>query len=199
MTKPLVSLLLPTRKRVPQLRRCLDSVYDNCTQAGDTELFVKIDDDDEETKAITNELVVVYGAKLIISPREAGYGSLGRWLCQMEDAASGTWSWMLNDDMTVERGDWLGELRKVPTTGYIVHPEQSRLGGSIYFNAENQAFPIWPRHCWKPFGEILPAPADTQIHIWMVNQAGWKTWFMKGVVLWHQRGNEEKLARERIL
>ena len=44
-----VSILLPTRKRVPLLKKCVESLLDNAADPTKIQLLFGVDDDDPET------------------------------------------------------------------------------------------------------------------------------------------------------
>ncbi len=194
MSKPLVSIMLPTRKRVDRLLRTLENLRRGAS-GDDYEIMLRVDRDDKESIDIGMRTKGKH-IKMFVGDRLEGYGSLDKhFYAQLEDAAISPWVWIAGDDMIVT-GDWLGELRKVPLTGYIVQPEISKLGLSTYPKAEAQAFPIFPRFCWKPFSPEFPKPFDTVGHEVLIKN-GWKTWFLPGVTMWHQRPDEKELAEHR--
>ncbi len=44
-----VSILLPTRKRVPLLKKCVESLLDNASDPSKIQLLYGVDDDDQDT------------------------------------------------------------------------------------------------------------------------------------------------------
>ena len=44
-----VSILLPTRKRVPLLKKCVESLLDNASDPTKIQLLYGVDDDDQDT------------------------------------------------------------------------------------------------------------------------------------------------------
>jgi hypothetical protein len=189
--KPLVTVMIPTRHRVKKLLRTLDQLNASATSEN-YEVILMGDLDDQETMLIFNN---IEGAKLIRTPR-LGYTELDTgYYARMEREADGEFVWIAGDDMLVY-GDWFGELSKVPRTGFIVQPEISQLRESVYPYAEGQAFPIFPRFCWKAFQDNFPKPFDTcGSNMLLAN--GWKTWFLKGVTMWHDRPTDAEIVRHR--
>ncbi len=197
MSKPLVSIMLPTRKRTDRLSRTLEHLYKTAT-GDDFEILLRVDWDDNspESLRVYKQVASNGNNRVMTGDRMEGYGSLDKhFYAQLEQSADAPWVWIAGDDMIVS-GDWLGELRKVPLNGYIVQPEISKLGLSTYPKAEAQAFPIFPRFCWKPFSPEFPKPFDTVGHEVLIKN-GWKTWFLPGVTMWHQRPDEKELAEHR--
>ena len=133
--------------------------------------------------------------RCITGPRH-GYNNLdSHYYAQLEDEARGHFVWIASDDMIVS-GDWLKALRDVPPLGYIVQPEISKLGLSTYRLAEAQAFPIYPRYAWKQFADKFPCPFDT-VGSDLLLSHGWKTWFLPGVTMWHDRPTDGELQKHR--
>lgn len=192
------SVLIPSRKRHEKLLRAIDSITYSAN-GWDYEILVRLDDDDGESIAAMEKAMHgpdgLCNTRLFIGPR-LGYSELDiGYYAGLEREAQGQWVWIAGDDMEVT-GDWLTALRDVPTHGYIVQPEVSKLGGSVYPRAEGQAFPIFPRFCWKPYSETFPRPFDTAgSDLLLAN--GWKTWFLPGVCMWHKEGSPEELAEHR--
>lgn len=189
----LVSLMIPSRKRVKSLMNTLYNVSASASD-NDYQIVMRFDEDDEESKSIIEEIEKRFPhAKCYVGPRYGGYTALDKhFYCELEQHSNATWVWIGGDDMVVE-GDWLGELRKVPTHGYIVQPAISKLGGSTYPRAEAQAYPIFPRFCWKQYAESFPCPFDTAGHALLIKN-GWKTWFLENVTFWHQNPSAAEKA-----
>lgn len=197
----LVTAMIPTRKRTSRLFPTLEQLKLSATGT-DYEIIIRIDDDDQESLAAKLDMESYPNVRVEVGPR-LGYANLDRgYYSGMEEQSTTPWVWIAGDDMLVS-GDWLGELRKVPLEGYIVQPEISRLGMSTYPRAEAQAFPIFPKFCWKkckhPFNvPVFPKPFDTVGHE-MLRQIGWQTWFLEGVTMWHDRPPEHEIWAHRNL
>lgn len=187
--------MIPTRHRVVKLQKTLSQLYLSATEFA-FEIILMGDDDDPETLKAFDELERgIQGIRTIRTPR-LGYVQLDSgYYARMEQEAQGEFVWIAGDDMLVT-GDWFGELKKVPKTGFIVQPETSRLRESVYPRAEGQAFPIFPRFCWQQFQSTFPVPFDTcGSDLLLAN--GWKTWFLEGVTMWHDRPSDEEIDRHR--
>jgi hypothetical protein len=191
----LVTVMIPTRKRVGKLLATLDQLDQSASNRA-YETLVRIDEDDRETIAAIQRIESHHATTCVIGPR-LGYSELDQgYFAGMELRANGAWVWIGGDDMLVT-GDWFGELLKVPLHGHIVQPQFSRLGGSVYPMAEAQAFPIFPRFCWKKYVPVFPKPFDT-VGSDMLLGHGWKTWFLHGVTMWHDRPPEAEVQMHRL-
>jgi hypothetical protein len=105
--------------------------------------------------------------------------------------------WIAGDDMDVD-GSWFSELKRVPKTGFIVQPEWSHLNASTYHRAKAQAFPIFPKHCWKKFTDKFPRPFDVAGSN-LLEANGWKTYFLPNIHFYHNEATPEELAKHRKL
>lgn len=190
----LCSVMIPSRKRIKKLIHSLNTVAMSAT-GQDYEVLIRLDEDDAESIGSISYLQEQFRAQVEVGPR-LGYNALDTgYYCQLEQRAGGTWAWIAGDDMEVD-GDWMGELRKVPESGFIVQPEFSKLGASTYHRAEAQAFPIFPRFCWKQFSKGFPAPFDTAGSD-LLKRNRWRTAFLQGVTFWHDRASEDEIAAHR--
>lgn len=192
---PLVSILIPSRKRVSKLWQTVIQLEATAT-GEDYEILFRFDDDDVESVSAIPQIENSSKRTCFVGSRLDGYRSLDKdFYRELEEKANGRFMWIAGDDMIVS-GDWLGELRKVPEYSYIIQPEISRLGGSVYHRAEAQAFPIYPRFAWKKYAAEFPRPFDTNGHE-LFRRHGWKTWFLPGVTMWHDRPSEEEIKEHR--
>lgn len=190
----LVSILLPTRKRVDRLIKSVNSFYATARIKDRFDIHLKIDDDDDETQSVEFN-----GPKVIkhVSPRGNGWKDFNLWIGDMASQADGEWVWMWNDDCIIETENWDDMLKEVPTHGYIVQPRTHRLGHSCYVNHEGGPFPVVPNQCWKYFGaEKFPDPPDTGIDNLLRLENGWKTWFID-VAFHHDRDDDTQLEKHR--
>jgi len=190
--------MIPSRKRVYSLLKTLQNITDTASDE-DYQIVMRFDDDDTDSIAATKDIERSFKkSKCYIGPRYGGYTALDKhFFRELEEHSNATWVWIGGDDMVVE-GDWLGELRKVPTAGYIVQPAISKLRESVYPRAEAQAYPIFPRFCWKQYASEFPCPFDINGHL-LLKKNGWETWFLEGVTMWHQRPSEAEIAEHRKL
>jgi glycosyltransferase involved in cell wall biosynthesis len=198
MNIPLVSVLIPTRARAAQLTTCLDSLFITSGFSHSEHVFEVLimgDEDDEESIRYFEALRLQFNnIRTFVSERK-GYNYVdGHYYRKMEEHAFGEFVWFAGDDMVVQ-GDWVTELQKVQPR-CIVQPEISMLNASTYLYAEGQAFPIVPRFAWKECCRELPCPVDIGLHL-NLTAKGWRTWFLKGVTMIHNRALESELQEHR--
>jgi len=103
-----VSVLIPTRGRVPRLTTLLAS-YDRTSDRTVSELVFRIDEDDHETRAFLTGTP----HHLVIGPRQGGYASLPAFFNEMAAAASGDVLMCGNDDMVFQTEGWAEQILAV--------------------------------------------------------------------------------------
>ncbi len=115
---PLVSILLPTRKRVSLLCESVDSLFSLAIDHSRLELIVKVDDDDKETIKVVSEWAArpKSPVRMIVSPRGNGYHDMHLWVNEMSKMARGDWLIVWNDDAKMVTGAWDEILSQVQIT-----------------------------------------------------------------------------------
>jgi GT2 family glycosyltransferase len=192
-----VAVLLPSRARPDRLHKTIKSTYDTATEF---EILVRLDDDDKLTLDRLKEFDQYDKVKFVIGPRERGYGSLNIFYTELANSSDAEWISIMNDDAVYEGKDWDKQLFGIPTEGFIVQPELYQLGGSKYFNCEGGAFPFVPNSSWKKYGPaIMPDPVDTCLDNILRKESGWKTQFLKGIGVVHDREDQEILDVHRLI
>jgi hypothetical protein len=191
-----ISVMIPSRKRVVGLDYTCKRLWETASSF-DFEILVKLDHDDVDSISAIPTFEKTYpNIRFIVSSRERGYSSLDEhFYASLEREAVSPWVWIAGDDMDV-LGDWFGQLKKVPMKGFIVQPEMSKLNTSAYHRAHAQAFPIFPKFCWKEYVNEFPRPFDTAGDA-MLKKHGWKTWFLDGVTFIHNEATPDELEKHR--
>ena len=195
----LCSILITSRKRVPRLLDTLRSIRDTVSSQDNVEVWLRFDEDDSETAGCLAECSsIIHNFHYIIGPRLGGWGSVYYFWDELYKACSGTWAWMMSDDMVITGTGWDILLSEIPTEGFIVHPQIHQLGHSIYTDDMGGPTPIIPRGSLEKFGFAgVPNPPDTGINDSFRRQSGWKTRFLIGIGIWHQRDDYATLVKDR--
>lgn len=192
----LCSIYIPSRKRIERLKRTLQSIWDTA-KPENFEIWLKFDDDDDESIAAIPELENRWRVKFLVAPRLEGWASIEHYMNVLMPNFEGTWIWQLNDDSTIEGAGWDEQLKAIPTTGFIVHPGIHQLGFSKYTNDYGGAFPMVVKRFWEQFGETeVQRPYDTFCNE-LARKNGWKTAFLSGIAINHQRDTDEQLMAYR--
>jgi glycosyltransferase involved in cell wall biosynthesis len=195
----LVSILLATRNRVPRLLKTIQSIY-NTAKSRDFEILLRIDDDDHETLQNLHLLKPYPEVSYIIGSRYEGYISHPIFMDELVAIAKGEWFFFFDDDTTILGEDWDKQLVLVPTSGKIVHPEFYWLGPSKYPSGScNPVALCVPNKCWEQYGmDKLQLPIDKQIQELLIAN-GWTNHWLKDIIAFHERDDDETLAEHRTL
>lgn len=166
----------------------------------DAEILVRFDDDDAQSLAIRDDLISD-GIRVFVGSRLQGYVSLASFYEELAHEASAPWISVMNDDAYVIGEGWDAQLAEIPTDGVIVQPELYKLGGSGYRNCEGGAFPLVPTDALKKVGcDRWYGPGiDTFLDQLLRVQHGWRTQFIKGMTVVHERDNHDAIERHRKL
>lgn len=107
-----ISVLVPTRQRLPQLASMITSF--ELTRTGCSDLVFRVDDDDLPTM----EYLLGGNWTIVTGPRHNGYRSLPRFFQELRYAATGDVLMCGNDDMLFQTQGWdaivLAEANKYP-------------------------------------------------------------------------------------
>lgn len=193
----LCSILLPTRARPEQLLRTIGSIQQNA-EGEDYEILLRMDEDDSVGLTIRAVLEDLPQVRLFVGDRCDGYVSLNSvFYRELEEVALGDWCWIMNDDAVLDGKGWDTKLAQVPLTGYIIQPGTEQLNDSVYHHNPCTGFPCYRRGIWKEAGfEKYPDPCDYKLPpaLW---DRGYRTWFLDGITVHHQRGTDAEQAEHR--
>ena len=118
---PLVTFLIPTRKRLHMLKACLESLEMTCLKLDSFEVVVIFDVDDIETIKAFSDLNFRCTVKTIISERHGYYG-LHRYINDAYTASSGEWFWLWNDDLRMISTGWDEVIREYSGKFVVLNP-----------------------------------------------------------------------------
>jgi hypothetical protein len=139
-----ISLLIPTRHRVPLVRRFLDSLAAATDRLDEIEVVLGVDDDDPESHTITHDKVAL---KIVIVPRGLTMGELGQ---KAFAVSTGRFVFAMNDDVIVETKGWDSRVREIlqrfPDEIVIVHVNDDLFGKKLC------CFPILSRRSCLEIG-----------------------------------------------
>lgn len=190
----LCSILLPTRRRLAKLKRCIQSIVTASEDKSCFEIVLRLHRDDPETVSALPELLKLATVQAVIGI-SVGYGEQGRMYTECANLARGQWIWIMNDDVLVEGTKWDSALQSEPTSGVIAFPELHRLGGSGYPLDMGCPFMFVPNGCWKTYGcEVFQNPIDTWLRQLLLSH-NWNGHFLPGLTIWHDWHPDENLVR----
>lgn len=156
----LVSIILPTRKRVKDLHETLESILNNANLSNPNfEIILKVDYDDKETieyinQTLTNDHTNI---NIILNSRLDGWLNLVDFIETMIDASKGRYIWNINDDSRILTSNWNDILENKLKEFKIYHPLIDwgpDLNG--YIHSFREIFPIYPKKLKELWGYICP-------------------------------------------
>ena len=165
----LISVLIPTRKRISKLDQCIQSFELLSAHPDRVELVFRIDNDDKETIKFINEYPFKIATKQIIADRGNGYGDLHTMHDQMTYIAEGKWMFAFNDDVYVANYGWDLKIKEHENEFGVMWQEcyipadspaakgQSRVS-NIDFRTEWVGNPIYPKKLFEIWGYVSPNP-----------------------------------------
>lgn len=185
---PLVTFAIATRKRIKKLTRCIQSFIDTADDPCCLEVVVRIARDDLETIDAIQDLMDMCQLRVVIGYPLDGYPACSFFIDEASRLGCGQWTWGFDDDMVMQGKGWDTQLRTVPMDGYIVQPEIEQLNTSKYHNHEGGANWCVPNCAWRRFGfRFVEFPSDVWLDNLLRVQHGWKTRFLSGITIWHDR------------
>ncbi|MDE2095749.1 MAG: glycosyltransferase family 2 protein [Patescibacteria group bacterium] len=102
----MVSVLLPTRGRVPWLVESIDTLYSLAWDPAEIEVLFRADDDDDATIEACRKLLSLIPGRLFVGPRGGGYHDMCLWINHLASQARGDWLLVWNDDVTMTTQWW---------------------------------------------------------------------------------------------
>jgi len=120
----LLSVAIPTRKRIESLMRTLKSIVKNTKDKTRLEIIIRADNDDIETLNNMSRIEAYkqhFEMKIIVDDRWGGYADMDKILNQCFELSSGEFFLGLNDDCIVGSNDWDDVLNKHSGKICVVH------------------------------------------------------------------------------
>jgi len=133
-----ISILLPTRKRVKQLQKSVESLINGASDKDKLQFLFGVDDDDQETLDFLK--TTKYPNQKILKFKRLGYENLHIYNNSLASYAQGTWIMFFNDDAIMQTKHWDLEIRKFDGQFKLLRIEEQT--GHPY-----SIFPILP-HDW---------------------------------------------------
>jgi len=160
--KKLVSILIPTRKRVKLLKECLDSLNTKTQDKSLVEILLKIDTDDQETINFVTQYKLTSDIEIkeLITDRKNGYGSLDEHMNNLSSLSEAEFFLGLNDDVEMLTEGW--EQFYIPYKGknflIAIHIISIKDGVTYKWWEGYNAFPTIPHDFRKHMGALQGHP-----------------------------------------
>lgn len=193
MSGPIASILVPTRGRVPYLKRSLESLAENIDQKTRAEIIVRCDDDDVETKRFLESNSNLW-SMMVHGPRGGGYADLHLMYDDMCRMSRGQFLFMWNDDAMMQTKGWDLEIAKhVSNDDFPLY-----LDTKVYNGAEFQHYvlPIVHRSYWQILGRFS-ASAHNDTYVYEVLQPFFSKLYRPTDILIHHNFNEMVATNDR--
>jgi hypothetical protein len=155
MTKPKISILLPTRKRTAAVIKSIGSLLANARDTSRIEILIAYDDDDEESRQFFSEtwhpfLAQCQATTKVFETERFGYLRLYKYVNFLAEQATGDWIMFWNDDALMLTENWDDEIVKNDGWfGLLRMP-------CVTMNHPFALFPIIPREWVDFFGMVSP-------------------------------------------
>lgn len=164
-SRPFISVLLPTRRRIPLVIASVNSVLSLAKHPESIEIAIAYDDDDKDSDDFFQsrswrELIDQYGAQdqVFKTPRW-GYGSLHNYYNLMCKETVSDWLLAWNDDATMLTQDWDWHVKEAGEFMGLLHIECTTY-------PKLSLFPLFPRAWVDFFGS---ATACNHIDSWILD------------------------------
>lgn len=156
----LVSVMLPSRGRVDQLKASLASLEQTVTNAADVEVLVRADDDDRPTIDCLRSVRCKFHVSVVVGPRGNGYADLHLYYNRLCEIAQGRFLFLWNDDALMLTPAWDAELAK-HDDGRLCYVKSGLVDSR---GRDSYLFPIVHRSYWEALGHFsLSAHNDTYV------------------------------------
>lgn len=155
MTKPKISILLPTRKRTEAVVKSIGSLLASARDTSRIEILIAYDNDDEESQQFFNETWFPFigqsdATSKVFETERFGYLRLYKYVNFLAEQATGDWIMFWNDDALMLTENWDDEIVKHDGWfGLLRMP-------CVTMNHPFALFPIIPREWIDFFGRVSP-------------------------------------------
>lgn len=175
MTKPRISVLLPTRGRRELLKASLTSLWNHAADPAGIQLLLGFDNDDADSiqyfqTDIKPELETTGMAFSVLSFDPMGYNSLHRYLNSLAKHARADWWVFWNDDAEMIDRDWdqviIDNGKEFCIQAFDTHRQHPY-----------SIFPIVPRAWWEVLGHLSQHPLNDAY----ISQIAWMLDIMKRI------------------
>lgn len=155
MTKPKISILLPTRKRTEAVIKSISSLLANAKDPTSIEILIAYDKDDDESRTFFSETWFPFleqcgTTSKVFETERFGYLRLYKYVNFLAEQASGDWIMFWNDDALMLTENWDEEI--VKNDGYFGLLRMP----CVTMNHPFALFPIIPREWVDLFGQVSP-------------------------------------------
>ena len=181
--KPVISVCMPSFRRIERCEAAIKSIVAACDDPRRIEICLRLQiGDDASLRHIPEFLTLAPTVRIVVGLTYGGYTRHHLFFNDVARIADGTWSWFIDDDITVERGpDGVGidTLMAAQKDDSIVLPSHYKLGPSGYDRCSDTPAVFMPSSWWGKY-EIAKEgpPLDRAIFLVLRNKQKKKTRFV---------------------
>jgi hypothetical protein len=191
---PIVSVALPSRKRIYLLKRTVSSLINLANMPDEIEICLRLHRDDTETLKELSWLLSHKQVRIVIGDAMRGIKDCGHFWQDAYQICRGKWVWQFQDDAVVETQGWDVAIGDFPFHSILL-PAVSKLGLSTYHDDLSCPFIAVPNRSWEKVGiKQFEFAIDDQFFK-AYRDSGWKTHFLP-ITVWHDRRVQPDGTRE---
>lgn len=123
--KPLISILIPNKDHVKDLRKCLDSIREKTTYKNYEIIIIENNSEQEETFAYYEKIENIKNIRVIRWEKEFNYSAINNYGATF---AKGEYLLLLNNDMEVITPGWLEEMLM-----FVQREDVGAVGAKLYY------------------------------------------------------------------
>ncbi len=161
MSRPDISVLLPTRGRTQLLFSSVHSLLANADDSRRVDFWVAIDPDEDYELSFPGAATV----SVWTAPERGGYARLHEYYNALAERAQGTWLMLWNDDALMLTKGWDAVVMSQEPS--LLFPKHGDLAAQ-----HCNAFPVWPAEWTRHLGHVsLGCYSDSWLQ-WMGQELG---------------------------
>ena len=147
----MVSVLIPTRKRIPQFISSIESLFNTCNNFKNFEVLVALDNDDLDTIEHINDYIKDKSNITIHLFDRHYYKGFHKYINSIVPLSKGSSLFLWNDDCIMKSIDWDVEILKLHQSFCVLNPLVDTM--AFYCRSNQQIlFPIIPKQWYITTG-----------------------------------------------
>jgi GT2 family glycosyltransferase len=158
-SRPLVSIIVPTRDRLDHLQPCVEGVLEKSTYRAFELMVVDNQSSDPATMAYLAQIRTCESVRVLRYPHPFNYSAINNFAVRQ---ARGEYLCLLNNDTAVISPDWLEEM-----LGRLIQPGVGAVGAKLFFadgRVQHAGDTVGPGGCANHLHHLLPGDAPGYMH-----------------------------------
>lgn len=162
MTQPIISVCMPTFRRIARCEEAIRSIVAACDVPESIEICLRVQiGDDASIEHIPQFMALAPTVRIVVGLSYGGYLRHHLFFHDVARIADGQWIWLIDDDMTVARGEsgiGMDTMMSAQELNAIVLPQHYRLNNSGYDYCTDTPAIFMPANCWMDFEMAKAGP-----------------------------------------